>query len=104
MIISTDDVGFNDNQSDCDESPLQQTMIHAILVGMTVRAADNRLAESWLEGDSPFGHRLSALTLGVLNATNNNQTTHCIHAVAAASRLLVYRGNVALLSAFCRNY
>jgi hypothetical protein len=105
-IISTDDLAFNDNQSDCDESPLQQTIVHAILAAMTVRMADNRLTESWVENDAvnPFGHRLSALTFGVLNATTNNQTTHCIHARAAASRLLVYRGNRALLSAFCADY
>lgn len=70
-IISLDDIGFHQNQCDCDlvsgNLPMQ-VYLHAF----TVRATGNRFKE-------PVGHAaLSASTFGYLNTTTNNQSTHCL--------------------------
>jgi len=72
MIASLDDVGFHNNQCDCD-LPLGDVIFsHAILFGMSLRVTDNRFKEGLL------GAWLSAMTMGMLNMTTNNQATHCL--------------------------
>lgn len=70
-ITSLDDIGFHQNQCDCDlknDHLAMQVYLH----GFTVRATGNRFKE-------PFGHAaLSASTLGYLNTTTDNQSTHCL--------------------------
>jgi hypothetical protein len=93
-ILTADDVGFLDNQCECDLT-LQFVLTHALLAGMTVRAGGNRWSEGWRHAF------LSAVTIGVLNATTNNQSTHCLLVSALRTDLRVATGNVALLEAFC---
>lgn len=72
LIASLDDVGFHDNQCDCDLFLGDFVFVQAILFGMSLRVTDNRFKEGLL------GAWLSALTLGLLNMTTNNQSTHCL--------------------------
>ncbi|MDO6416126.1 DUF6519 domain-containing protein [Sphingomonas sp. BIUV-7] len=70
LILSTDDVAMQDNQSDCDKF-LDLVLIDALVLGFSVRMQGNRLKES-------FGTTfLSALTIGLFNDTSHNQGTHC---------------------------
>ncbi len=77
LIATLDDVGFADNQCDCllsfnrDQS-LDFVISHAILAGWSVRMADNRMKEGL------FNALFSGITFGLMNATTNNQSTHCI--------------------------
>lgn len=71
LIIGLDDVAFLSNQSNC--SLVNDWLIlDTFLFGMTVRANDNY----WQE--IPWNVIFSAVTLGVLNTTTDNQSTHCI--------------------------
>jgi hypothetical protein len=72
MIVSLDDVGFHNNQCDCDLIPGDFVFSQAILFGMTLRVTNNRFKEGVLNA------WLSAMTLGLLNMTTNNQSTHCL--------------------------
>lgn len=95
-IVSLDDVGFHDNQCECDLFD-QFVLVPTILLAMTVRMSDNRLSEGWVNS------WWSASTTGVLNATTNNQSTHCLLVSAMRNDLEVNTGNVAVLEAFCPN-
>ncbi len=72
LIASLDDVGFHNNQCDCDLIPGDFLFTQAILFGMSLRVTDNRFKEGVLNA------WLSAMTLGLLNMTTNNQSTHCL--------------------------
>jgi hypothetical protein len=99
LIFSLDDVAFNNNQCDCNL--LDDFVItHALLFGITVRANDNRFREGL------FNAVLSAITVGLLNITTDNESTHCL--VVEGFRKL-RRHNLVLLSALferdpCRGF
>ena len=89
LIVSLDDVGFHSNQCDCslaDDLVLSQ----AVIGGFSVRVSDNRLKEGI------FNALYSAITLGVMNATTNNQSTHCI-IVSGLASVKVDSGNKVFL-------
>lgn len=87
LIIGLDDVAFLSNQSNC--SLVNDWLIlDTFLFGMTVRANDNY----WQE--IPWNVIFSAVTLGVLNTTTDNQATHCI---LARGGLYLDRYNLVLL-------
>lgn len=70
-ILSLDDIGFHNNQCDCnlfDDFVISQ----AFLFGISLRVSDNRFKEGLLNA------LYSAVTLGVLNTTTDNQATHCL--------------------------
>ncbi|MFB3133581.1 MAG: hypothetical protein ACE10K_13770, partial [Rhodothermales bacterium] len=71
LIVTLDDVGFHNNQ--CDSSLLDDFVLsQAILFGFfSVRASDNRFKETLLRA------LFSAVTMGVMNTTTDNQGTHC---------------------------
>ena len=72
-ILSLDDVAFEDNQCDCNLMKGQDfILIHALLAAFSLRATGNRFKEGLL--NTP----LSAMTIGLLNATAHNQATHCL--------------------------
>lgn len=76
LIATLDDVGFADNQCDCllgrnADGSLDFVLAHAVLAGWSVRMADNRMKEGIVNA------ALSAVTFGLMNATTNNQGTHC---------------------------
>jgi hypothetical protein len=98
LILSLDDVGFADNQCDCNlflNSDLSVDFVfsQAVLAAWSVRMADNRLKEGL------FNAKLSGMTFGLMNATTNNQSTHCI-LVYAPKPWKVNEGNRVLTQPF----
>jgi hypothetical protein len=98
LIVSLDDVGFADNQCDCNlffnfDLSADFVFSQAILAAWSVRMADNRLKEGW------FNAQLSGITFGLMNATTNNQSTHCIF-VYGPSGWKVNEGNRVLTQPF----
>ncbi|HSV62376.1 MAG TPA: hypothetical protein VLH83_03450, partial [Chthoniobacterales bacterium] len=96
-IFSLDDVAFHGNQCDCslfDDIVLTQVM----LFGFSVRAINNRLKESF------FNAIFSAVTLGVMNMTAHNQTTHCLLSRAFRPAALVGGPNTVLIDQFSKRY
>lgn len=96
LILSLDDVGFTDNQCEMITTNVMGAF-EAALFGGSVRVADNRFAETWMRV------WLSAWSFGAMNTTTDNQATHCLRADAFLPRLRLFRDNLALVRAFCRN-
>jgi hypothetical protein len=71
FIITLDDIGFHSNQCDCSLSA-DFVLAQAILFGPSVRASDNRFKETLLRA------AWSLVSLGVVNTTTDNQSTHCL--------------------------
>jgi hypothetical protein len=76
LIATLDDIGFADNQCDCllsfnRDNSVDFILTQSVLAGWSVRMADNRMKEGL------FNALLSGITFGVMNATTNNQGTHC---------------------------
>ena len=68
-ILSLDDVAFHNNQCDC--SVLDDFVFtQAVLLSFSIRATSNRFKEGLV------GAVFSAVTLGIMNTTANNQATH----------------------------
>ncbi|HYN86379.1 MAG TPA: DUF6519 domain-containing protein [Pyrinomonadaceae bacterium] len=85
-ILTLDDVGFHDNQSDCTLFS-DRLAFNVALFGASVRMSDNRLKESVgqqtdnrlsLTGHNPAVQRFSAVTVGLFNTTTDNQSTFCL--------------------------
>jgi hypothetical protein len=89
-IFSLDDIGFHGNQCDCNLAD-DIVLAHVVLFGFSLRASDNRLKESLQRA------LFSALTLGFLNMTTNNQTTHCLLVRAFVPAYLVNTANTVLI-------
>jgi hypothetical protein len=94
MILSLDDVSFHGNQCDCDLFFGDLIFTQAILFGISLRVTDNRFKEAI------FGAWLSAVTLGMLNMTTDNQSTHCLMILGA---VVEDQPNSSLLDVFSRN-
>jgi hypothetical protein len=71
MLVSLDDVGFHNNQCDCDLLD-DFVIVGAVVMGFSVRVEGNRFKEGVLNA------RYSAMTIGIMNATVGNQSTHCL--------------------------
>ncbi len=84
-IMSLDDVGFHDNECDCN---LLRDFVWVpnFLLALSLRASDNRLKEGVMNAF------VSAVTSGWMNATTGNQATHCLIVVAPPA-LKVDSGN-----------
>jgi hypothetical protein len=93
LIASLDDIGFHNNQCDSDLFIGDFVFSQALLAGISVRASDNRFKEGL------FGAWLSAVTLGLLNTTTDNQSTHCL---MIRGGLVVDKPNTALVSMFSK--
>jgi hypothetical protein len=75
LLLSLDDVGFQDNQCDC---LLKEGVLPAavVLLGLvSQRAVSNRFKET------PGRALFSALTFGLMNMTLHNQANHCLKVV-----------------------
>ncbi len=100
LISSLDDIGFQNNQCDCDLFPGDMILSQAIIMGTSVRVTDNRFKEGI------FGAWLSAMTFGFMNMTTNNQSTHCLlirplpDPDPAKPRMVENQPNTVLASAF----
>jgi hypothetical protein len=95
FVASLDDVGFLDNQ--CEIDSLNFTFVTDVFaMGTSVRVADNRLSETWRRA------LLSGWSLGWMNITTDNESTHCMRA-DAPPMLRVMRDNVHFVTLFCVN-
>jgi Family of unknown function (DUF6519) len=71
LIFSLDDVSFQNNQ--CDANLFDDFILtQAILFGVSLRVNDNRFKEGIRNAF------YSAVTLGIMNTTTDNQATHCL--------------------------
>jgi hypothetical protein len=70
LIASADDVTAEGNQL-VSGVTAQQLITHAIVLGLSVRVADNRFQEM------PDPNGLSAFTFALMNSTTDNQGTRC---------------------------
>ena len=96
LILSLDDIGFQNNQCECNLLD-DFILANAILVGISVRATDNRFKD-WTILDllaRGFNLPLSAITVGLLNTTTDNQSTHCLWIIGHPN-LTVDDSNVSL--------
>src|SRR5439155_2341226 len=96
LILSLDDIGFQNNQCECNLLD-DFILANAILVGISVRATDNRFKD-WTILDllaKGFNLPLSAITVGLLNTTTDNQSTHCLWIIGHPN-LTVDDSNVSL--------
>jgi hypothetical protein len=91
LLLSLDDVSVCSNQFE-HHADQRFVMSDLLAAGLTLRVNDNRLAETW--GRALF----SGLTLGLLNTTTDNQSTHCIKALGLK---VLDDHNLSLAEAFC---
>ena len=71
ITLSTlDDLAVADNQSDCD-LVLDLVGVNTLAFGFSLRATGNRFKEGF------FNAFYSAITVGYMNSTTDNQGTHC---------------------------
>jgi hypothetical protein len=96
LVFSLDDVGFTDNQLEVSSTHVF-ALVDALVLGGSVRIADNRFSETW------YRSFFSAITFGGMNTTTDNQSTHCIRASSLFPNMLVFRDNLALVEVFCPN-
>jgi hypothetical protein len=87
LVASLDDIGFTGNQCEVT-SFLDVVYTDTMLVGVTVRAADNR----WQEGVTLAVYSLYAWAM--MNTATMNQSTHCLKLGAPAKRLLDFGNQV----------
>jgi hypothetical protein len=71
LLVSLDDVSMHGNQSTC-EPQVETISTNAVAGGWSVRVADNRFEEGM------SATSLSAVTVGMLNSTTDNLSTHCL--------------------------
>jgi hypothetical protein len=94
VVFSLDDVGFADNQCEITSTNVF-FYIDALIAGGSVRVADNRLSETWLRTG------FSAVSIGGMNTTTDNQSTHCMVAIPLLPNMRVFTDNLFLIQAFC---
>jgi uncharacterized protein DUF6519 len=109
LIWSTDDIGFDGNQSVAltDGVVLTDTLsvlANTFLISRTLRATDSRFKES--PSTRRLALKISLMTLtSLLNNTNDNQGDHCIFAVnTAPGRPPNVAGNQVVDAALCQPF
>ena len=105
LIWTRDDLGYDANQSDALHGGLKigqfSLMVNSILIGATVRASDNRYAET-PAAENDFKASLLSLSED-LNNTTNNHGDHCIFAKNGdAARPEITTGNQVLDDRLCQ--
>lgn len=78
LLVSLDDISMQGNQCDCD-LVVDIALLNAIVVGWSIRVADNRFKESLLTT------LYSGVTFALMNETTDNQSTHCLFALGVSS-------------------
>jgi hypothetical protein len=91
LLLSLDDVSANDNAFE-HHDPRRIVMTDLFALGFSVRASDNRLAETWGRA------ALSLLSLGLMTTVADNQSTHCIRAFGLKTAV---HDNLVLAETFC---
>ena len=95
LLISLDDISMEGNQCDCDLL-IDFALLNALVLGWSIRVAENRLKEGL------FNTFYSGLTLGLMNQTADNQSTHCLYTLGP-SITSNFDGNRALVELFSKN-
>lgn len=93
FLFSLDDVGMTDNQCEISTSAVF-FYVNALLLAGSVRESDNRLSETFMHA------AFSAWSMGLMNTTTDNQTTHCLKADAILPKMLLFKDNLNLITAF----
>ena len=76
LVVSLDDVGFSDNQCECQIAHEQLMPAATLISGLiSQRTVSNRFSETL--GRAWF----SGLTFAIMNMTTNNQANHCLKVV-----------------------
>ena len=96
VVATLDDLGMTDNQCEITTTNVF-FYADAVLLGGSVRVADNRFSETWMHAG------FSALSVGGMNTTTDNQSTHCLLALALLPNMRVFKDNLALVRALCPN-
>ena len=92
LLVSAADVSFSDNQCEVD-SDIAFTASDLISIGTSLRVNSNRLQKR-LDGGL-----VSAITLGLMNQTTMNQSTHCVVGLAPlAGRVVDWNRSLASMS------
>ena len=94
LIFSLDDLAMTDNQCEVTSTAVF-FWVNALLVGGSVREADNRFSETWMHAAA------SAWSIGGMNTTTDNQATHCLKAQSVFPGMLVFRDNLSFVTVFC---
>ena len=97
-ILSFDDIGFHDNQCECLLAQIRLLTDAALLGLMSVRASDNRFKEV-LQSVA-----FSAITLGRLNMTTDNQATHCLLIAGPAATKVNTPNTILQATALCGRF
>jgi hypothetical protein len=95
-ILSLDDVGFSDNQSEVSSTNFF-IGANAVLLAGSVRVNDNRFSETWQRA------LYSGISFGGMNITSHNITTHCLMIDSLIPNMVVKKDNISLIQAFCPN-
>lgn len=93
-VFSLDDLGFTDNQCEISSKNFF-VLVDAIFGAGSIRVADNRFSETWLRAF------FSGFSVGGMNTTTDNQSTHCLRALALLPNMRVFEHNLALIEVFC---
>jgi hypothetical protein len=98
LILSMDDLGFQDNQCDCLVRE-GQLMTGALLMSLfSVRVVSNRFKET-------LGRALfSAVSFALMNMTAHNQANHCLMVVGPLPVFVQDKPNHVLVDAFSQEY
>ncbi len=97
FVVSLDDIGFDNNQ--CDSALFDDFLyVQTFVMGLSVRVNDNRFKE----GISNASY--SAITIGLMNATTNNQATHCLLIKSLLPNNKVDSGNMVLYESVVEGY
>ena len=75
-LLSDDDIGFIDNESDCQDL-YQNLVVNSFILGTVVRAFNNRLKETNSISDGRLVFSLGTFSM-VMNITADNQGDDCI--------------------------
>ncbi len=71
FVGSLDDIGFHNNQTDCDIDD-DFLLVNTFVFGISLRVSDNHFTETISKAI------FSAMTLGVQNITTDNESIHCL--------------------------
>jgi hypothetical protein len=93
LAFSLDDLSATDNQCEVTTTNVF-FFVDALLAGGSVRVADNRFSETWMHAG------FSGWSLGGMNTTTDNQSTHCLLAQSLMN-LLVFKDNLHFVTAYC---
>jgi hypothetical protein len=97
MIVTLDDVSFQDNQCVCTLLG-DILLVNAMVVGYSVRVHSNRFTESL------YLSLFSAITFGVTNMTTHNQATRCILALPTAITTVKQPNRILHPTAYCKRF